>query len=76
MRSRNLANLTGLWLDTNGLTDVGAQAVLDSPYPGNLSEDLTLDDDGISDEMVIRLHKKYGHVLFFYRPHLDDQLED
>jgi uncharacterized protein (TIGR02996 family) len=72
MRSPNLANVTFLSFDNNDLTDIGAQAILDSPNLKGLTDDLTMDDDGISDEMVRRLNKQFKGVIFFYRPGVSD----
>ena len=69
----NLARLTWLHMDNNGLTDAGAQAILDSPYLRSLTDELGLDDEGISDEMVRRLRKRFKGVLYFYRPSVPDE---
>lgn len=72
MQSPVIETLTGLWMDRNGLTDEGAQAILDTPYLQHLEEDLTVDDEEVSDEMILELRERYP-VFFCYRPHLDEE---
>jgi Ran GTPase-activating protein (RanGAP) involved in mRNA processing and transport len=73
MQSPNLDNVTWLHLDNNDLTDAGARAILDSTHLANLTDELGLDDDGVSDEMVRQLRKRFKRVLWFYRPNLPEE---